>query len=156
MRIFNKINVVFIVNVVQTKMSFKDEAVKYFRRTSWRFGQSRRICSNKNLLTIPWVPFTVCISALAVWNSLSDVCEWAELVAAFRGRLKSRVFVQPTKSSSPPWNASDSLATNWCFINLFCLIDLLIIIIVIILYIWQCGDGEANTVEETSSILKYP
>jgi len=25
-------------------LSFKEEAVKYFRRMSWRFGQSRRIC----------------------------------------------------------------------------------------------------------------
>jgi len=41
MRIFNEISDVFIVDVV--KMSFK-EVVKYFRRTSWRFGQSRTIC----------------------------------------------------------------------------------------------------------------
>jgi len=40
MRICNKIDDDFIVDVV--KMCFKEEAVKYFRQTSWRFRQSWR------------------------------------------------------------------------------------------------------------------
>jgi len=63
---------------------------------SRRTAQTLR-SSNNNLLTVPPLSLALsakafCVSGPAVWNSLPNSCEQAELVTTFKCKLKSKLF----------------------------------------------------------------
>jgi len=78
-----------------SKMSLKEEAAKYFCRTSWRFGQSRRICftvkvASQERVRREWPIFSRLITAPSWRDRTTEYSDIAVLV------LKRDIKLQPT------------------------------------------------------------